>query len=95
MACWARPGGRVEHLEQRAKDRDVDFLRRFDVLELFQLVQRPFGEQGELAGVDFVASDGKDDVTRVDQPAQNGDEEVRLEAKFDRGEMLDVGISAE
>lgn len=71
----------AQQIEQRAQDGDIDFLGRFDVLELDQVVQGTFGQQRQLAGVDLVAGDGKHDVARVDQAAQHDHEQVGLQAE--------------
>jgi hypothetical protein len=54
-----------KQLEQRPEDGDIDLLRSLDVLELLQFVERPFSKQRDLAGVDLVAGDRQDDVTRI------------------------------
>ncbi len=60
------------------------------MLQVLEFVQRPFGEQGELAGVDLVADDRHADVTRMDEAGQIGDKQVWLEPENERGDVLDV-----
>ena len=61
-----------------AEDSDVDFLGCFDVLELLEFFERAFSQLGDLARVNLVAGDGQYDVTRIDEAAEYGGEQVRL-----------------
>ena len=60
------------------------------MFEGFELVERAFGQQGELAGVDLVAGDRQHDVAGVRQHAQHHDEQVRLQSLLVRIKVLDI-----
>jgi len=96
LCCLLGEAGRqTQHLEQRAEDGNVDLFWRLDVLELLEFVEWPLGEQRDLTGVDLIAGDRQDDVAGIDQPAENGSQQIGLEAKLDRREILNVGVAAD
>ncbi len=61
------------------------------MLEGLEIIQGALHQQRELAGVDLVAGDGEHNVTGVDQPAQDGHQQIGLQAEAYRCEELDIG----
>jgi hypothetical protein len=75
-------GRQAEQFEQRPQNGDVDLLRRFDVLELLEFFEAALGQQVILPESILSPVMAKHDVAGVDEAAQHGHQQVRLQRNF-------------